>query len=322
MAANFLQAPQWQGLFTELFGLPFTLRYFKANFGVSPAVCCHLWRVVLDHSEAHPRPRNLLVFLCFLKTHETYDSLATKFRITEKSVRNMVEQMAALMENLDVVGFFYFWFFFFLLFFTSPLLFLVCFPLSLPPPPPQIHLADMHLCPPLTLGTHRIRLVLDCTVCPVEPPLGWEKQKVYYSGKHRLHCLKYECAVRPDGLIVWVNGAYYGSKHDLNVFRTGGLADQVGNQRILADKGYVGEEIFIHPIKGRDLDERQSAFNALISRQRVVVENTFSMVKHFRAMSTPWRANRETHGVFFGFYFFSFLFFFFFFFSFFFLLLL
>jgi hypothetical protein len=105
--ADFLQAPAWQVQFTDLFKLPFSERAFRANFGVSPEVCCRVWRVVMDHSDPLPKPRTLLVFLCFLKTYETFDSLGAKFGINERTVRRMVDQMAECLSNLDEVTLFF-----------------------------------------------------------------------------------------------------------------------------------------------------------------------------------------------------------------------
>jgi len=69
-------------------------------------------------------------------------------------------------------------------------------------------------------------------------------------------------------------------------------------ERILGDKGYVGEPRIITPRKkmpGRDLSEDEQAFNALINCTRIIVENCFAMVKTFRAMSkTSFRPPRTT----------------------------
>jgi len=71
----------------------------------------------------------------------------------------------------------------------------------------------------------------------------------------------------------------------------------------LADKGYVGEKIFITPLKkfkDHEPTEEEKIFNSMVNRPRVVVENSFGMVKDFRSMSTPWRHARDRHAAIFG----------------------
>ena len=144
-----------------------------------------------------------------------------------------------------------------------------------------------------------MHLVIDCTVCPIERPSDNEIQRLFYSGKHKMHCVKYEVAVRPDGIICWVNGPHQGSMSDITVYREERMENDLPlEERILGDKGYVGEPRIITPRKkmpGRDLSEDEQAFNALINHRRIIVENCFAMVKTFRAMSTPWRQQLGRH---------------------------
>ena len=149
------------------------------------------------------------------------------------------------------------------------------------------------------MGDIQMRLVIDCTVCPIERPSDNMVQRLFFSGKHKMHCVKYEVAVRPDGIICWINGPHQGSMADITVYREERIEDDLQQgELILGDKGYVGEARIITPKKkpaGRDLSEDEQAFNALINEKRIIVENCFAMVKSFRSMSTPWRQKLERH---------------------------
>ena len=46
-------------------------------------------------------------------------------------------------------------------------------------------------------GLPKIHVAVDCTVCP---PLADRTNSPYYSGKHKLHCVKYEAAVASNGV--------------------------------------------------------------------------------------------------------------------------
>jgi len=80
-------------------------------------------------------------------------------------------------------------------------------------------------------------------------------QKLFYSGKHKRHCDKYECGVRRDGLICWINGPHQGSKADVTVYREESTEDHLDlGERILGDKGYFGEKRIITPRKKKALE--------------------------------------------------------------------
>ena len=44
-------------------------------------------------------------------------------------------------------------------------------------------------------------------------------QEEYYSGHKRTHCLKFQNVLFPDGIIVFMDGAHMGSRHDAGMFR-------------------------------------------------------------------------------------------------------
>ena len=138
-------------------------------------------------------------------------------------------------------------------------------------------------------------MVVDATVCPIERPVL--NQRAYYSGKHHIHCQKWECAVRmSDGLFVWVSDNYRGPVHDAAVTRKSGILDLlVDEERILGDKGYVGFDQILAPLKGRKLSRIQQLFNHAINERRVIVERTFGRLKEFRCLRVPWRSDLNRH---------------------------
>jgi hypothetical protein len=87
-----------------------------------------------------------------------------------------------------------------------------------------------------------INIVLDATEIPIQRPS--KLQRIFYSGKSKMHSLKYEVAatIRQPYKIVWIAGPVYGSMHDLKLTRTMGLmSNLLPHEFILADLGYYGE---------------------------------------------------------------------------------
>jgi len=109
-------------------------------------------------------------------------------------------------------------------------------------------------------------MILDGTECPIQRPQNNEVQRYFYSGKSKKHSIKYEVGVKvQDSAILWVYGGEPGSVHDLTMARTGGIENQINlNEYIMADKGYIGENYFITPIRNPTTELEQS-YNSIIS---------------------------------------------------------
>ncbi|PRP74208.1 hypothetical protein PROFUN_16293 [Planoprotostelium fungivorum] len=143
-------------------------------------------------------------------------------------------------------------------------------------------------------GQKTIAIAIDATVCPIQSPMseGWESQKMWYSGKHGIHCLKYEVAVRIiDGQIVWVNGSVPGSMHDSLLCTLGGIEDGLlENEGVLGDSAYQSAArpwaiaSFKTP-RGGELIPEQRNFNKYVGRHRVIVKQ----VKEFAILTHPFR---------------------------------
>jgi len=155
-----------------------------------------------------------------------------------------------------------------------------------PTPFIQIRLANRFLG---RLG-YRFNLVLDATECPIERPADNAVQRLHYSGKSKQHALKYELGVHiVRGFIAWLYGSKPGSVHDIEVTRAGGLLRKLlPGELILADKGYVGEDLLLTPIR-QPVDENEWNVNRELSSVRIIVEHTIGRIKFFRSMSEPWR---------------------------------
>jgi len=140
---------------------------------------------------------------------------------------------------------------------------------------------------------------IDSTIIDIRRPSNPEMQKRNYSGKHKRHCVKFQCLVNPDGWCIHYCGVFNGRKHDIKVFELSKIPNFFQNKRelrngqrifyhpqILADSGYQGaqknyEEIVI-PIKkpkGGQLNENEKEHNRKLGHDRVIVENFFGRMK-------------------------------------------
>jgi len=146
----------------------------------------------------------------------------------------------------------------------------------------------------------QISLVIDATECPIQRPSA-DIQRIFYSGKKKKHTIKYEIGVDVlHGFICWIAGAVPGSVHDITLSRTIGIVHYnhllQPEERILADKGYIGESIFLTPIKGA-LNDMEHGWNSFINSHREIVEHTFARLKNFGCLSQKWRHDIDLHSI-------------------------
>src|SRR4051812_31917762 len=94
-------------------------------------------------------------------------------------------------------------------------------------------------------------LVLDATECEIQRPSDYVTQKRFYSGKSKMHSVKYELGVQiVSGLICWLAGGCPGSVHDYTVTKNNGLLScLLPGELVLADKGYVGDASIVTPVR-------------------------------------------------------------------------
>jgi len=152
---------------------------------------------------------------------------------------------------------------------------------------------------------------LDATEQEIPRPKARQKRKTHYSGKKKRHTIKTQITVNKDGLIVHKPGHARGSRHDYSLFkwRHPCLPDDVC---LGVDRGYDGiqndypmlrsEVPFKRRspgrgklgVKAKKLLPEQKSFNQRLTKERVVVEHTFSRVKKFRIWAEEFR-NRLKH---------------------------
>ena len=98
---------------------------------------------------------------------------------------------------------------------------------------------------------------LDATVQPISRSRVEEVQKAYYSGKHKMHCVKTQALVSPTGLLIYTSRPVEGSIHDFRLYKESDLEDLIfkGNEKCqiilgnnavtLADSRYQGLSVRI-----------------------------------------------------------------------------
>jgi len=153
-----------------------------------------------------------------------------------------------------------------------------------------------------------VRLVIDAKEQRVQRPGGSDesgnsRQKPFYSGKKKMHTLKTQVAVSPDGSFQSVDPSVPGSVHDLTLLRQSDLLHRLEkSEGVMMDKGYDGIQTFDpkHPDKngpphpcylphkarrGHPLTDEQKAFNAHLSKYRIVVEHSLAQMNQFQVLA-------------------------------------
>jgi DDE superfamily endonuclease len=83
---------------------------------------------------------------------------------------------------------------------------------------------------------------VDGTHFHVKQPTDFSVAKRFFSYKFKKPALSYEVALCiQTGSIVWINGPFPGTYHDITIFRTSLLSHLDRGERVEADDGYIGE---------------------------------------------------------------------------------
>jgi len=153
-----------------------------------------------------------------------------------------------------------------------------------------------------------VRLVIDAKEQRIQRPGGSDesgnsRQRPFYSGKKKAHTLKTQVAVAPDGSFQSVGKSVPGSVHDLTLLRQSDLLHRLpGAEGVMLDKGYDGLQRLdpeepdkngpLHPYhlphkarRGHPLTEEQKAFNAHLSKYRIVVEHSLAQMNQFQVLA-------------------------------------
>ncbi|KAL3192833.1 hypothetical protein MRX96_058691 [Rhipicephalus microplus] len=110
---------------------------------------------------------------------------------------------------------------------------------------------------------------IDGTARPICRPT--RNQKVYFSGHKRVHALKYQAIMCPNGIICQLDGSYHGSKHDSGNFGNSAAYTKLQNlvqghdYCIYRSKTYPLRPLLLKPYGGALLTPEQLAFNKAMS---------------------------------------------------------
>lgn len=141
--------------------------------------------------------------------------------------------------------------------------------------------------------------ISDATEQRVERARDDATQRAHYSGKKKAHTRKTLIVVNERGRWRYVSPSAPGATHDLTLLRQSGAWEQIpADLSLMGDSGFQGlqndapSRSVALPYKGsraHPLTPEQKLHNALLSRIRIVVENTLAEMKHFRILADVFR---------------------------------
>ena len=140
-------------------------------------------------------------------------------------------------------------------------------------------------------------LIVDSAEQAIERPRDYQEQKRYYSGKKKMHTIKNQFIVLPNGAdIVDICIGKLGKTSDITLFR------QIhhkfdSKQRFIGDKAYIGEEVITTPRKKpkkTEISVLQKEENKQLSSRRIGVEHLIGRVKIFRVASDRFRESSSS----------------------------
>jgi hypothetical protein len=127
---------------------------------------------------------------------------------------------------------------------------------------------------------------IDGTVRPICRPQ--QNQKLVFNGHKRLHGLKFQNIVIPNGLISHLYGPIEGRHHDAGMLRESNVLAQMANHMtspnghifsVYGDPAYpLGDGYIIPPYRGGAISRNQMIFNKRMSAVRICVEWAFGKV--------------------------------------------
>lgn len=126
---------------------------------------------------------------------------------------------------------------------------------------------------------------VDGTVRPIARPVYG--QEAVYNGWKRIHCLKYQAIIAPDGIIAHLYGPAEGRIHDSTVWHESKIGEILDAYAYAPDgtplqvygyPAYGINEHLISPFGGALLTEDQREWNKSMSKVRIVVEWCFKQV--------------------------------------------
>ncbi len=130
-------------------------------------------------------------------------------------------------------------------------------------------------------------LLFDVVENQVTRQVDLDNQKEEYSGKKKMHTMKYLAISNEDRFIYYLSPAYFGTKHDKSILDD--LTIETGDLSLIFDSGFQGvQNEFENAIipykkskKGK-LNEVQKSTNKAIGSVRIKIEHAFAGVKRLR----------------------------------------
>jgi hypothetical protein len=147
--------------------------------------------------------------------------------------------------------------------------------------------------------------IFDATEQRTRRSANYATQKRYYSGKKKCHTIKTQIIVNERGRIRHIADSVPGATHDLTLLRQSGVPTNLPEGlTVTADTGYRGAQndfpdhsvaLPYRPKNKQTLTPEEKYHNHLVSKIRIVVENTLCELKHFGALSSVFRHGLEVY---------------------------
>lgn len=128
---------------------------------------------------------------------------------------------------------------------------------------------------------------IDGTVRSIARPK--HNQRVMYNGHKRVHGIKFQSVVTPNGLISNLSGPFEGKRHDSTMLHESGLLNDLRrvafhNGQPLCLYGDPAYPLGVHlqaPFKGNNLTPHMELYNKSMSEVRVAVEMLFGNISNY-----------------------------------------
>lgn len=251
------------------------IKRFQSHFGCSPLVCAVIWEDLLttEIQEARINPATTLdkmfLALYLLNVYTTEEKLAGCSKLCETTARKWAWFIASRIQALKAKKIVW----------------------------PEhwgavnnVHVADITV-PNFLYSVDGIH----CRTNEVmHPTLAKDKQ--LYSHKFNQAGFAYELAISlSDNSLVWMNGPFVASKHDVSIFRDdGGLKEKTPKgKKGIADQGYRGEKEILCTPNSRDTP----ALREYKTRARARHETFNGRLKNFASLDNQFRHGMAKHKI-------------------------
>lgn len=137
----------------------------------------------------------------------------------------------------------------------------------------------------------KLYVCVDTTDIPIVYQKKWGYTRPEsFSVKNHQYSVKLEVACTLNGEIVWYNGIFFHTHADITIYRLGLKGELDTDEGCFADKGYIGENSCIVPIKKKkeDMEAHEIDYNAWVGLHRAIIENinadlmSWDIMKHYK----------------------------------------